>query len=86
MEKQGENKINGFQRGLQEVCDTRPKAEYDRCRIELMRVILTTEKRGCSVSSFYSKRYGKAPLTVSEEQKIAEVFTKYGVSEWQGNA
>lgn len=85
MEKQGENKPNGFQRGLQEVCNTRPKAEYDQCLAELREVILTTEKRGCSVASFYSKRYGNAPLTVSEEQKIAEVFAKYGVTEWRGN-
>ena len=35
MENQGENKINGFQSGLQEVCDTRPKAEYDQCLAEL---------------------------------------------------
>lgn len=86
MEKQGENKINGFQRGLQQVCDTRPKSEYDRCLAELREVILTTEMRGNSLASFYLKRYGNAPLTVSEEQKIAEVFAKYGVSEWQGNA
>ena len=85
MEKHGENKTNGFQRGLQEVCNTRPKAEYDQCLAELREVILTTEKRGCSVASFYSKRYGNAPLTVSEEQKIAEVFAKYGVADWQGN-
>ena len=84
MEKQGENKSNGFQRELQEVCNTRPKAEYDQCLAELREVILTTEKRGCSMASFYKKRYGKAPLTVSEEQKIAEVFAKYGVTEWQG--
>ena len=85
MEKQGENKPNGFQRGLQQVCNTRPKAEYDQCLAELREVILTTEKRGCSPSSFYSKRRGESPLTVSEEQKIAEVFAKYGVSDWQGN-
>lgn len=84
MEKQGKNKPNGFQKGLRQVCNTRPKAEYDQCRKELLEVILTTEKKGCSVASFYSKRYGNAPLTVSEEQKIAEVFAKYGVTEWQG--
>ena len=84
MEKQGENK-NGFQRGLQQVALTRSKAEYDRCLVEVRNVILTTEKRGCSPSSFYSKRRGESPLTVSEEQKIAEVFAKYGVSDWQGN-
>ena len=67
------------------MCNTLPKAEYDKCLYELREVILTTEKRGCSVASFYSKRYGNAPLTVSEEQKIAEVFAKYGVTEWQGN-
>lgn len=66
------------------MCSTRPKAEYDQCLTELREVILTTEKRGCSVSSFYHKRYGDAPLTVSEEQKIAEVFAKYGVTEWYG--
>lgn len=84
MEKQGESRPYGFQRGLQQVCNTKPKAEYDRCLAELREVILTTEKRGCSMASFYSKRYGNAPLTVSEEQKIAEVFAKYGVTEWQG--
>ncbi|MBO5758455.1 MAG: hypothetical protein J6R31_00230 [Rikenellaceae bacterium] len=84
MEKQGENKSNGFQRGLHQVAITRTKVEYDQCLTEVREVILTTEKRGCSVASFYSKRYGKIPLTVSEEQKIAEVFVKYGVTEWQG--
>ena len=79
MEKQG-GKTNGFQRGLQQVCNTKPKAEYDQCLAELREVILTTEKRGCSPSSFYSKRRGNAPLTVSEEQRIA----KYGVTDWQG--
>ncbi len=85
MEKQGENKPNGFQRGLWLCATTHIKVEYDQCLAELREVILTTEKRGCSMASFYSKRYGNAPLTVSEEQRIAEVFAKYGIEDWQGN-
>ena len=84
MENNQDNKPNGFQRGLQQVAVTRTKVEYDQCLAELREVILTTEKRGCSMASFYSKRYGNAPLTVSEEQRIAEVFARYGVTDWQG--
>lgn len=76
---------NGFQHGLQQVCNTRPKAEYDQCLADLREVILTTERRGCSIASFYNKRYGTTPLTVGEEQRIAEVFALYGVADWQGN-
>lgn len=84
MEKQGENK-NGFQRGVELAARQLSKVEYDQCLAELKNVILTTEKKGCSVASFYSKRYGNAPLTVSEEQCIGEVFAKYGIKDWRGN-
>lgn len=79
-----QDKPNGFQRGLQQVAATRTKVEYDQCLAELREVILTTEKRGCSMGSFYLKRYGNSSLTVSEERRIAEVFAKYGVTEWHG--
>ena len=84
MKKQGENKSNGFQRGIDKCATTLTKVEYDKCLAELKNVILTTEKRGCSIASFYLKRYGDAPLTVSEEQGIAEVFAKYGITDWRG--
>lgn len=80
------NKQDGFSKGLEEVKRTRPMAEYTRCLNELREVILTTEKRGCSLSSYYSKLNGRAPLTIAEEQRIAEVFDRYDVTDWRGTA
>ena len=77
-------KPDGFIRGLEEVRQTRPMAEYTCCLNELRDVILTTEKRGCSLASYYSKLNGRTPLTIAEEQRIAEVFDRYGVTDWQG--
>ena len=80
------NKPDGFSKGLDEVKSTRPMAEYTRCLNELREVILTTEKRGCSLASYYSKLNGRAPLTIAEEQRIAEVFERYDVDDWRGTA
>ena len=80
------NKPEGFSKGLDEVKRTRPMAEYTRCLNELREVILTTEKRGCSLASYYSKLNGRAPLTIAEEQRIAEVFDRYDVTDWRGTA
>ena len=80
------NKQDGFSKGLEEVKRTRPMAEYTRCLNELRAVILTTEKRGCSLASYYSKLNGRAPLTIAEEQRIAEVFERYDVTDWRGTA
>ena len=77
-------KPDGFIKGLEEVKRTRPLAEYTRCLNELRDVILTTEKRGNSPSSYYSKLNGRTPLTVAEEQRIAEVFDRYDVTDWRG--
>lgn len=74
----------GFMKGINEVAETRPKADYDLCLKELANVILTTEERGSSVASYYNKRNGRVPLTLAENERINEVFAKYGVSDWQG--
>lgn len=84
METTEKNKPDGFSRGLEEVKHTLPMAEYTRCLNELRDVILTTEKRGNSLASYYSKLNGRTPLTIAEEQRIAEVFDRYGVEDWQG--
>lgn len=84
METTEKNNKWGFSRGLDEVKRTKPMAEYSRCLDELKTVILTTEKRGNSLASYYSKLNGRTPLTLAEEQRIAEVFDRYDIDEWQG--
>jgi hypothetical protein len=45
---------------------------------------MTTEASCNSKASFFNKRRGKRPLSVAETQRLAKVFAKYGVTEWQG--
>ena len=75
-------KPDGFSRGLDEAKRTLPMTEYSRCLNDLRDVILNTEKRGCSIASYYSKLNGRTPLTLAEEQRIAEVFANYGITDW----
>ena len=77
-------KTKGFSRGLDVVYNTKTAAEYDRCRNELRDVIMTTEKGVITMAIFYNKRDGRTPLTLAEEQRIAEVFDRYGITDWQG--
>ena len=79
-------KTKGFSRGLDVVYNTKTAAEYDRCRNELRDVIMTTEKGVITMAIFYNKRDGRTPLTLAEEQRIAEVFAEYGITDWQGVA
>lgn len=79
-------KTKGFSRGLDVVYHTKTAAEYDRCREELRTVIMTTEKGVITPAIFYNKRDGRTPLTLAEEQRISEVFAKYGIADWQGIA
>lgn len=82
MEKTKNNKAKGFQLGLQTVYETRTAAEYARCLKEVREVCTTTESRGTSRSSFYSKMKGRTPITVAERERLSKVFARYGVSEW----
>ena len=75
---------DGFSRGLDMVKRTRPLADYTDCLNELREVILTTEKRGCSLASYYNKLNGRTPLTIAEEERINAIFARYGVTEWHG--
>ena len=84
MENKENSKPWGFSKGLVEVKRTKPMAEYTRCLNELRDVVLTTEKRGCSMASYYNKLNGRAPLTLAEEQRITEVFDRYDIENWQG--
>lgn len=83
MEKSNENKA-GFQHGLDQVYATRTAEEYKNCLREVMLVCMTTEASCNSKASFFNKRRGKRPLSVAETRRLAKVFAKYGVSEWQG--
>ena len=84
METTEKNNTWGFSRGLDEAKRTLPMTEYSSCLNELRDVILTTEKRGNSLNSYYAKLNGRTPLTIAEEQRIAEVFDRYGIEDWQG--
>ena len=84
METTEKNKPDGFSRGLDEAKRTLPMTEYSKCLNELRDVILNTEKRGNSINSYYAKLNGRTPLTIAEEQRIAEVFDRYGIDNWQG--
>lgn len=84
MENSENLKVNGFQRGLDVVFQTRTAAEYNQCLEEVRQVILTTEKRGSSIATFYNKRYGRTPLSIAETSNLSEVFARYGVEDWRG--
>lgn len=83
MENSTENKM-GFQRGLDMVYATRTAEEYDRCLKEVKEVCMSTEVINASQASYYNKRRGVCPLSVAERERLAKVFAKYGVTDWQG--
>lgn len=83
MDKSNEDNL-GFQRGLDQVYATRTAEEYKKCLRKVMMVCMTTEASCNSKASFFNKRRGKRPLSVAETQRLAKVFAKYGVTEWQG--
>lgn len=74
----------GFKKGLNTVYNGRTAAQYSKCLSETKEVIMTTEVKGNSQASFYAKMNGKTPLTIAETEKLAEVFARYGVTDWQG--
>lgn len=78
------SQTSGFQRGLSIVYNTRTAAEYAHCMEACRIVCTTTEARGNSRSSFYNKRYGRTPLSVTETKRIAAIFAQYGVTDWEG--
>lgn len=84
MEKPEKPKNWGFKKGLNEVYNNCTAAQYAKCLSETREVIMTTEARGNSLASFYTKMNGKVPLSITETERIAEVFARYGVTEWQG--
>ena len=84
MEKSENN--NGFTRGLQTVKETRPAADYERCRKEAKEICMTTETRYNSRSTYYLKMKGRTPLTVAEDDRLNQMFAKYGVTDWRGTA
>lgn len=84
MENLENNKILGFKKGLNAVYDNCTAAQYSQCLAEARDVIMTTEARGNSVASYYTKMNGKVPLTVAETEKLNEVFARYGITDWQG--
>lgn len=84
MENLENNKILGFKKGLNAVYDSCTAAQYSQCLAEAREVIMTTEARGNSVASYYTKMNGKVPLTVAETEKLNELFARYGITDWQG--
>jgi hypothetical protein len=74
----------GFKKGLNTVYNNCTAAQYSRCLAETREVIKTTEARGNSMASYYTKMNGKVPLTIAETEKLNEVFASYGVTDWQG--
>jgi hypothetical protein len=77
-------KILGFKKGLNAVYNNCTAAMYTQCLADTREVIMTTEARGNSMASYYTKMNGKAPLTIAETEKLNEVFAKYGVTDWHG--
>lgn len=84
MENTEKSQTLGFERGLQAVYRTRTAAEFDQCKKECYTVCTTTERRANSLSSYYNKRFGRRVLSVAERERIAEIFAKYGVTDWEG--
>jgi len=78
------NLPTGFKKGLAEVYRTRTAAEYTRCLAETREVCTTTEAKGNSVASYYSKMNGRTALSVAETEKLNALFASYGVTDWQG--
>lgn len=74
----------GFKKGLNAVYNNCTAAQYAACLAETREICTTTEARSNSISSFYSKMNGKAPTSVAESEKLAKVFARYGVTDWQG--
>ena len=68
-----EEKKDGFEVGI--------KAAYEKLTAVHC---MTTESRGVSRSSYYNKRYGRIPLTVAEEEIIAKIFWRNGITNWRG--
>ena len=84
MENTDKSKIWGFKKGLNAVYNNCTASQYSRCLSETREVIMTTEARGNSMASYYTKMNGKVPLTIAETEKLNEVFARYGITEWQG--
>lgn len=84
MENTDKRKIWGFKKGLNAVYNNCTAAQYSKCLAETRAVIMTTEARGNSMASYYTKMNGKVPLTIAESEKLNEVFASYGVTDWQG--
>lgn len=83
MEETTEKK-QGFKRGLDWAYNNISAALYSRLLKDVSDVCTSTETRGNSRSSYYNKMYGRTPLTVSETERLSEVFAKYHVTDWQG--
>lgn len=76
----------GFEKGIRAVYQRCTAAEYDQCLAEANRICTSTETRCISRSSYYAKRYGRTPLTVAETTLLADLFARFGITEWQGQA
>lgn len=85
-EKKEKMEKMGFERGIRSVYLKCTAAEYDFCLAEANRICMTTEERGASRSSYYNKRYGRTPLTVAETNLLADLFARFGITDWQGQA
>ena len=84
MEITEKSKNWGFKRGLNTVYNNCTAAQYSQCLSETREVIMTTEARGNSMASYYTKMNGKVPLTIAETEKLNAVFARYDVTDWQG--
>ncbi len=84
MKNQEEKK--GFERGIRAVYQKCTAAQYDFCLAEANRICTSTETRCISRSSYYAKRYGRTPLTVAETTLLADLFARFGITDWQGQA
>ena len=81
-----EEKRDGFEVGIKAAYEKLTAVQYDQLLHDLTEACMTTEARGVSRSSYYNKRYGRTPLTVAETNLLADLFARFGITDWQGQA
>ena len=79
-----EEQKDGFEVGIKAAYEKLTAVQYDQLLHDLTEACMTTEARGVSRSSYYNKRYGRTPLTMAEEEIIAKIFWRNGITNWRG--